>query len=70
MNIIDVYFGKSDFLNVHVRLAFVLTSIVQFNMGHILIFQGFFACMLLDIWEYFHTPNARWLAYWFAHFDI
>ena len=46
----------------------MLTSIVQFNMWTYFDFWRLL-CIHVDIWENIHTPNARWLAYWFAHFD-
>ena len=64
MNIIDVYFGKSEiFCGVHLKTASKLPLVV-FNLtfGHSLIVKEFFACMWLEIWDGLHTPNARWLA--------
>ena len=44
MNINDVYFGKSETsFDVHVKVAFVLTSTIQFNICKLFILREFFA---------------------------
>ena len=64
MNIIGVYYGKSEiFCRVHLQMAFELTPIFfDVTFGNTLIFREFFACMWLEIRDNLHTPSARWLA--------
>ena len=64
----NVYFNKSEiFVDVHVTIASVLTSNVLFKKFDIMILRNFLHTCLLQIWDNFYTPNARWLAYCDLH---
>ena len=68
INICHFKFGRIElFFDVHVRMVFVLTTTVEFNIGHSQILKNCFAYMLLEIWDSLHIPHARWLAYCGLH---
>jgi hypothetical protein len=53
------------FFNVPIKMAFVLTSIIQFSIWTLSNFQEIIhlACMWLEIHDNLDVPHARWLAY-------
>ena len=65
----NVYFNNLSeiFVDVHVTKAFVLTSNVLFKNFDIMILRNSLHTCLLQIWDNFYTPNARWLAYCDLH---
>lgn len=54
---------KWIFLDVHVRMAFVLILLVHFNIWILFMFWEFIAYMWLEIWDNLYGPVARWLVY-------
>ena len=58
MNINDVYFGKSVFLEVHGEISFLVTSIVQFNIRILSIFKEFFVFVWFEIWDNLHQMQG------------
>lgn len=53
INIKDVYYRKNEtFFNMHVKMEFVLTPTVSFNIWTLYDFEGI---------PFIHAPNARWL---------
>ena len=69
INILDVYFGKSElFCGVHLKMVFELT-LVLFNLtfGHSLFLREFFACMRLEILGQLTYSECKVASYYGLH---